>query len=104
MISNTATALSPQTTIQNATVAALEAMSDPAMRFVVEAWAMLAEWDEQAQRRPALLATEPCSNDYLHGKGTCYGPTGDALCPACQIDWIKQDKRANHTISVDVAA
>ena len=101
---NTAAGLSPQASIQQANIQALEDLSDPAIGFVVEAWAMRADWDENDGRRMPLLATEPCSNDYLHGKGVCYGPTGDALCLPCQIAWCEQDKRANHTISVDVAA
>jgi len=107
MLSNTAPALPPLTTIQQANIDALEDLSEPAMGFVVEAWAMT-EWSHDGPHptpiRLPLVATEPCSNDYLHGKGVCYGPTGDALCLACQIDWCEQDKRANHTISIDVAA
>jgi hypothetical protein len=102
-VSNTAPANSPQATIQQANVRALEALSDPAMGFVVEAWSMT-EFDDLNHRREPILATHPCSNDTDHGKGYCYGPTGDPLCLACQIAWCELDKRANHTISVDVAA
>ena len=95
-----------QATIQQATIVALEELSDPAMKFVVEAWALneyvLTQGD--VARRQPIYATEPCSNDTDHGKGYCYGPTGDALCLKCMQDWIELDKRANHTISVDVAA
>ena len=99
-----------QATIQQATIVALEELSDPAMKFVVEAWALNqtiwdpADPDGETKIRVPVLATEPCSIDTDHGKGYCYGPTGDALCLKCMQDWIELDKRANHTISVDVAA
>ena len=91
------------TTIQQATVTALEDESDPAVGFVVEAWAMT-EFEDRNRCRVPVQATESCSNDTAHGKGCCYGPTGDALCLACQIVWIRQEKLANRTISVDVTA
>lgn len=115
MNTSTVPALSPRTSIQQANVTALEALSDPARDIVVEAWAMTEPVNVKITagdtviaeifigHRPAM-ATEPCSNDTAHGKGCCYGPTGDALCLACQIAWLEQDMVTGSSYSIDVAA
>jgi hypothetical protein len=92
-------------TIQDATVAELEQLSDPARDVLVEAWAV-AHWAHPLLPldRVPTEATEPCSNDALHGKGSCNGPTGDPLCLACQIKWIEENTVAGSTYSIDVYA
>lgn len=101
--------LSPVTdlamTIQEANARALDDLSDSARRIVIEGWPM-SEWYpplEIGQREP-IPATELCSNDYLHGKGVCYGPGGDALCLACQVAWVERYAEPNWWVSIDVAA
>lgn len=85
----------PNMTIQEATIQRLEQCSDPATRFVVEAWPL------------PEAATQSCAHDSLHGKGTCYGPDGDGLCLACMVDvldlerWYREPAR---WVSIDVAA
>jgi hypothetical protein len=76
-------------TIQEATIEALERWSNS--QITVEAWKL------------AQLATEPCSHDHFHGKGTCYGPTGDPLCLPCQIAWIAANAAPGAWLSIDVA-
>lgn len=78
--------------IQDATIAALEDLTDPARRITVEA---------DPARDDSVVS---CSNDSLHGKGVCYGPTGDALCLACQIAWIEAEAVAGSMFSIEVAA
>jgi hypothetical protein len=79
-------------TIQEATVTALDALTNPATDVIVEAWAM------------PNPTTEPCSHDALHGKGCCYGPTGDPLCLSCMILWIQANTVAGSFVSIDVTA
>lgn len=80
-------------TVQQDTIEALEALTEyvPGRIIRVEAWAL------------PYMATEHCSHDHHHGPGTCYGPTGDALCLACQIRWIEDNSAGGLTISIDVA-
>lgn len=105
------------TPAQGVTINTLEDLAAPARDIVVEAWVMtecVLDADDRIPagqrgpgpgiRRQPVVATELCSNDTDHGMGTCYGPTGDALCPACMVTLIRQDMVNGSTYSIEVAA
>ena len=87
--------------ISDAMILALEELTDPAKNVVVEA-DLVTHWDPDLMCRVAERATEPCSNDYLHGKGVCYGPTGDALCLGCMIEFIEANSVVGSSWSIEV--
>jgi hypothetical protein len=67
----------------------IEALTDPARKILVEAWAM------------PEPSSEACSIDYTHGTGRCY-LDGDPLCVGCVKYCIEQDMVNDRTYSVDV--
>lgn len=85
-------------TVQDATVAALEALSDPARRILVEAWAM------------PEPTTELCSEDTDHGPGLVLVPISDGhqttiheQCLACAIKTVElQIEDGKDWVSLDV--
>jgi hypothetical protein len=85
-------------TVPQATVKALEELSDPERDVVVEAWVM------------PEPTTESCANDYQHGPGLVQVPISDglhtechALCLACAIPAVEAQIEDGRTwISVDV--
>lgn len=89
-----------QSTVQDATIAALEALSDPARKIVVEAW---------ASPEPT---TELCSEDELHGPGLIQVPISDgqdtvchAMCLACAVPAVESMIQDGRTwISLEVTA
>lgn len=67
-------------TVQDATVAHLETLSDPARRITVEAWAL------------PYPTTELCSEDTSHGRGLVIVPVSDGrqtidheMCLECAV-------------------
>jgi hypothetical protein len=90
-------------TIQQATIDALEALNDPARGITVEAWQMM-NWSVTHRELVPMPASENCSHDEAHGKGSCYGHTGDALCLKCMIKVIEDNSVAGSTWSIDVTA
>lgn len=87
-------------TVQDATVTALDALSDPARQIVVEAWAM------------PEPTTELCSEDTDHGPGLVLVPISDGLettiheqCLACAVKAVEAMIEDGRTwISLDVTA
>lgn len=87
-------------TVQQATIAAIDALSDPARRVVVEAWA-------DPDPTPEL-----CETDTDHGPGLVLVPISDGhqtvtheLCLACAIKAIETKIENGVTwVSVDVTA
>lgn len=87
-------------TVQDATIAALEALSDPARRITVEAF---------ADKTPT---TELCSEDTSHGPGLVLVPISDGRetvaheqCLACAIKSVERQIEDGRTwISVDVTS
>lgn len=85
-------------TVPEATVAALEALSDPTTRITVEAWVMPQE------------TTELCSEDTDHGPGLVQVPISDGtqtvtheMCLACAVKAVTTKIVAGETwISLDV--